>query len=375
MFRAPALIIVAGLLQIARLAGDRASCHYIYHMRPKVYSIVQVESLTIPAAYTRLIVDLCEARGVDIQQAARQFDRNVLRDPNGRFKLLDVGALLYQAFLLDEAIGYEIGLNTQLTSHGLVGYGVLTNPTFKDAIDFGIRFGELRTPFITLSVRQENDTGIIEARETFDLGPTRQVCMEHYLIGVWRIGEMLVKTSNFPADIFELYFEHQKPPCHDQYRSRLPACHFSSPANQLRFPSHYLDLPLATADDMAAQLASQECEREKARTGSKSGSLTAALTRFFQDTVAPPSLGEAANYLHMSPRSLKRKLNAERSSYQLLVDQHRERLAKQLLNDPRRSVAGIAQELGYTAPENFTRAFRKWTGMSPTDMRRQYQDK
>lgn len=333
---------------------------------------MSIGSLTIPSTYVRLILDLCKSRGINLQLVAKNFDRNVLEDPNGRFKVLDVGALLYQAVLLDEAIGYEIGLNTQLTSHGFVGYGILTTPTFRDALDFGIRYAGLRTPFVTLQSHTENDIGIIEIQEAFDLGPTHRVCMEHFLIGIWRMAQMLMQATDLENIEFELHFDYPEPECHDQYRSRLPQCHFSGTANQLRFPAEYLELPLATADETAAQMATKQCEQEKARTGEDAHTVTSRLRALFEDSVAPPSLSATADHLHISPRSLKRKLQEERTSFQVLVDQHRERLARARLKEAHLSVTDIAAELGYTSPENFSRAFRKWTGLSPTKMRAQY---
>lgn len=56
-------------------------------------------------------------------------------------------------------------------------------------------------------------------------------------------------------------------------------------------------------------------------------------------------------------------------SYQQLADNHREKKAVDRLRNTNLSITEIAKELGYTAPENFTPAFRKWTGMSPSEMR------
>ncbi len=326
-------------------------------------------TLSIPSTYARLIIDLCERRGVPIASAARRFDREILNNPDGRLPLIEVGALLYQAFVQDEAIGYEIGLSTQLTSHGYVGYGVLTNPSFRDALEFGIRYGPLRTPFVSLSDRSEGEQGIIEIRESFDLGPARQVCMEHFLIGVWRMAQMLTRASGLENVGFALHFQHPEPACHAQYRERLPPCHFGRAANQLRFPARYMDMPLATADDAAARLAARECERERARSGDSSLSISARIRALFDEGVAPPSLDEAARRLHLSSRTLKRRLRDEQGSYQQLVDQHRERLARERLREKVLSISDIAEELGYTAPENFTRAFRRWTGLTPSQMR------
>ncbi len=333
---------------------------------------MSIDTLSIPSTYARLIIERCQARGIAIDAAARQLDQRKLEDPDGRLRLLDVGALLYQAFLGDEAIGYEIGLSTQLTTHGFVGYGVLTYPRVRDALEFGMRYAALRTPFVAMRMHTEAGVVYIDVEETFALGPARRVCMEHFLIGIWRIAQLLGQASGVDDLGCSLHFDFPEPDCHARYRERLPPCHFSATANQLRFPAAYLDLPLATADGTAARVATEYCENERRRHAVSGSTLTARVSAILAAAVAPPALAPVATQLHLSPRSLKRKLKAEQTSFQSLVDGHCERYARQRLRSPQPSIARIAEELGYTTTANFTRAFRRWTGSTPTQVRQNY---
>jgi AraC-like DNA-binding protein len=76
-----------------------------------------------------------------------------------------------------------------------------------------------------------------------------------------------------------------------------------------------------------------------------------------------------AKRLHMSRRTLQRKLTERDTTYQKLVDQTRKDLALRFLEDPRRSLADITFELGFSQQSALTRAFRRWTGTSPSDWR------
>ncbi|UCH46521.1 MAG: AraC family transcriptional regulator [Betaproteobacteria bacterium] len=78
---------------------------------------------------------------------------------------------------------------------------------------------------------------------------------------------------------------------------------------------------------------------------------------------------ETAKALHMSTRSLQRKLAQAETSYVQLVDETRRDLAMRYIEDPSRSSTEIAFELGFSAPSAFTRAFKRWTGQSPTEFR------
>ena len=78
---------------------------------------------------------------------------------------------------------------------------------------------------------------------------------------------------------------------------------------------------------------------------------------------------EAAVQLHMSPRTLQRKLAEAGTSYKSLVDATRKDLALRYIDDPLRSVTDITFALGFSGPSSLTRAFKRWTGVSPSDYR------
>jgi AraC-like DNA-binding protein len=83
-----------------------------------------------------------------------------------------------------------------------------------------------------------------------------------------------------------------------------------------------------------------------------------------------PPIDRVANIAGMSLRSFQRQLAKEHITYSLLIDQVRFETAVRLLQDPDPKLIEISLELGYNDPANFTRAFKRWTGMSPSQFRR-----
>ncbi len=71
----------------------------------------------------------------------------------------------------------------------------------------------------------------------------------------------------------------------------------------------------------------------------------------------------------MSSRTLKRRLKMHGTSFQRMLDDTRKRDAIRLLEDRTLSVEEIAHRIGYSAPANLLRAFRKWTGTTPASFR------
>ena len=83
----------------------------------------------------------------------------------------------------------------------------------------------------------------------------------------------------------------------------------------------------------------------------------------------PPKLARVASTLYVSERTLKRRLQEEEASFQALVDQVRLERARDLLASTTMNLSQIADSLGYADAANFTRAFKRWTGLSPSHFR------
>ena len=83
----------------------------------------------------------------------------------------------------------------------------------------------------------------------------------------------------------------------------------------------------------------------------------------------PPSQQQIAEALHVSNRTLQRKLKDEGTSFMDLLQDTRLQLARKYLSHPNRSVVETAYLLGFSEPSTFSRAFKRWTGVAPADFR------
>jgi AraC-like DNA-binding protein len=83
----------------------------------------------------------------------------------------------------------------------------------------------------------------------------------------------------------------------------------------------------------------------------------------------PPTIETMAELVGTSVRTLQRRLKAEGVAFSILVDEVRLHTALRLLDDPDVLLTDIAFELGYSDPAHFTRAFRRWAGVAPSEYR------
>lgn len=82
-----------------------------------------------------------------------------------------------------------------------------------------------------------------------------------------------------------------------------------------------------------------------------------------------PDIHLVANTMLTSPRTLQRRLRSAGLTYAHLIADARRASAERLLADPARTIAAVARTVGYSDPAHFTRAFQRWTGVTPRTFR------
>jgi AraC-like DNA-binding protein len=83
-----------------------------------------------------------------------------------------------------------------------------------------------------------------------------------------------------------------------------------------------------------------------------------------------PTLAQLARKLEIGPRTLQRRLKGDGIDFKALVDDTRRRFSFNYLRDRKHTLTEIAYLLGYSEVSAFNRAFRRWTGSTPSEYRR-----
>ncbi len=324
----------------------------------------------IPVAYPLLLLDILREHGVAIEPLIADCGiyRHDLENVEGRITPTQFAQLVTLGEQLSghPALGYEMGLRMRLTTHGDLGYALLSSSTLGDALSLGQKFMPLRSRALHMRHRTEGEHVVIEFSERFDLGPLRQFTFESLLIGLYRAAHWL--QGGVPIHI---NVDWPRPDYHARYEQAIPPMQFNQATVQLRLPVRALQIPLAQADATAARQAVQRCERELALLD-EYRTTTERLYQLLQDHPGRyPDLETCAQRLLLSTRTLKRRLQDEGVCYQKILDDVRLRDARRLLKTTQLGLEEIARLLGYADPANFSRAFRKWTGSPPRAYREQ----
>ncbi|PTQ91395.1 AraC family transcriptional regulator [Agitococcus lubricus] len=324
----------------------------------------------VPIAYPRLLLDIMAERGFSrhVVLAGSNLQESLFDQPEQRISPAQFLFIVLNSFYLskDASLGYEMGLRTPVTSHGFLGYGVMSCANLEEAIKLAQRFVRLRTVLMRFHYFIEGDEAVVEATANYPVGLLRQFVFESLLLSLARAGSFITGNSLYDGKI---YFDFPEPDYYAHIKDRVPPVYFNRPANQLRFPKHYLQQALIMADPVAAKLAAEQCERELALMDMSHDipSQVRALLNHQQGHY--PNLEQVAERLCVSSRTLKRRLQEYGLGFQHLLDEARKRDAIQLIQTTPLTIEQIAQRLGYTDPANFTRAFKKWTGETPSNFR------
>jgi AraC-like DNA-binding protein len=328
---------------------------------------------TIPIAYLQLLVEILSERGVDTEQlfAGIPVAPTLLEQP--KMSALDWTRLTMRAVeLTDAGLGYEYGLRMRPTAHGLIGYAAMSAGTVRDAIDIVVRYASARQAHFEIRLEHHGDHSDLVLAEKFPIPVMREFFYENILLGLARGSAVLLGRELEDAGDALLCFDFPQPRHYHVWRSRLPPMRFECPRCSLRFPSAYLDLRPALADSHASEQALALCERELGGQIAASGTTALVLRELGHATEREgyPSLSDLAERLALSPRTLKRRLKEEGTSFLELLNDRRQRDACDLLAKSDLPVRDVARRLGYENPANFTRAFSRASGVTPTAFRR-----
>ncbi len=331
----------------------------------------------IPASYGLALLSLLRERGHGEEAAlsGTQLTRELLQAQHGRIAGWQYATLLGNAIAIDgdPGLAYELGLRSQVTKHGFVGFGLISCATLREAIEFSQRYFQARVPIFDSHLTVNDDQVVIELRERVPMGPLRQMVID---IAVVELCSLFAKVlgqepgrDGWASQISVPYPEHA---AYARYAGRIPPFKFNQPSTQIRFPARKLDEPIATADPVSVQLAIERCEQELASQVRSLTTATQVSSRLVCRDGRYPDIQAMAQVLLMSERTLKRRLQDEGTRFQALLDQVKHRDSLRLLAQPQLAIQQVAQAVGYADPANFARAFGKWTGMSPRAWRQRH---
>jgi len=297
-------------------------------------------------------------------------DADALEGLESRVPFVALGRLLSQCAVKTGCPHFALllGQRARLSHLGLPGQLVRCSPTLSSAIrTFAVyqhlnsqgmatflfeKLGVATLGTVVYQPGAEHIDQIYDAAAAAALSVLREVCGNH-----WRPERVL--------------FAHTKPPDSALYRRFFQApCRFDCERTALVFPAIVLERRLACSDSQRFRT----LEAQARAWADENVAYWLRRTLRIMLLAETASGDELAKLLSMHRRTLSRRLKAEATTFQQLLDEVRFETACQLLDKSRTPITEIGLSLGYAEPSAFSRAFRRWSGTTPLERRRRAQD-
>jgi len=326
--------------------------------------------------YARLLCSELRRRGIApdqmLQGSGLAWD--ALHTGQAFLSLAQLQRLVAQALALsdDPALGLAVGLSTELSSHGALGFAVVSAGTLGQALHLLPRFSALRLNLVSFVLDTAADPASLVLLERLPDPDLRAYVLGHLTGAVLRLLQSVTGQPAAPGLVLD--WPLPEGPQTEALRSAVPQLRTAAPVWRLSFPRALLALPTLAPDPEAHRLALQLCEQQLAH--SQQGSVAQRVRLHLLACEAQfPRVEALAELEQVSARTLIRRLSEEGTRYQTLLDHTRADLACWWLAQTPLPVESVAARLGFADTSNFSRSFRRWCGQTPSDYRSQHQPK
>ncbi|WP_037360622.1 AraC family transcriptional regulator [Amycolatopsis orientalis] len=263
----------------------------------------------------------------------------------------------------------EIGSRFALGNYGLLGFAVLSSPTLRAALVVGLRYLTLSYAFIRVSLEESGEQARIVLDDREIPPDVRRFLLERDIAALTGFVPSLLgpRLERYAADArVELSLETAEALGEI---APLAAVSFGHQRSALVFPRALLEERLPQADEHTARICEEQCADLLRRRTDHRGLAGQIRSRLLRDPGELPSMAQVATELHIDPRTLRRRLAAEQTSFRSLVDEVRATMSQALLDQVGLTVEEVARRLGYSETASFTHAFTRWYGIPPSRYR------
>ena len=333
--------------------------------------------LGLPSIYLHLLAELLRSTGVDEQSLLQRvgLDPSRLSSPDLRVSQPQASEFMTRAIIEsgEPGLGIMLAGELKLPLHGALGTAVMSSGNLGEALDLMTRYLTLRSPDLRVENYREGGQAVFRVVCSNDLGPLQSFALDATVFCCVTLGSQLIGS---PIDGACVRRRGPEPAYFQRFRHRIPMpVHYQSAEDAIVIPARYLSAPLKFSDEQLAAASRAQCE-EALHTLTRDAGFSTRVRRVIETSHPfPPKLARVASTLFVSERTLKRRLHEESRSFQALVDEVRLERAGELLEGTAMNLSQIADALGYADAANFTRAFKRWTGVSPSQFRnRQNED-
>ena len=328
--------------------------------------------------YIRHWLDLMSSRGIDPAEllagsglALNQFDAQPPYLTQSQVEQMFANAYRITG---NACLGIEFGFNLNFAAHGPLGFAGLTARTVREALEQMVHYMPLVTSLIRLGKHLDESHQLYHIQvmprpgvnvQTADFLVQTVMC-SIYVMTRFLLGNQVEVTLNWQCPGSDIIRE--------QFRNTNTRLHFNCSENTLVGALDLLATPVVLADEPARRHAIEMCEAEMRELEKQTSLSHRIYMQLLDNHQNMPGIEQISKQLHLSTRTVHRRLKDDGTCYRDLVNAARMTLARQYLARDGLSITEVAYLLGYGDSANFTRAFKRSNGVTPTQFLEQPAD-
>lgn len=331
----------------------------------KVFSTVELLALAaLDGQKQRLISDCL---------AIAELTRQSLAEPSTKVSLRQMLRIISSCCTLldDPMLALRAGQQLHLTAYGLFGLTLLSSASLEDALDTANDFALLMNLKHRLHLRRQEGQARLLLVDNFPLLGSDKFCCA--LLETAKVLTLLgdILGHGFEATRVSLAIAGGEREAEAIGRLLRVPVTLNSPENSICFDPGLLDASLPQSHSITHNACKALCQTQLQAITQPYDLCYQVQRILLASTDRIPTLPEIADRLHLSPRTLRRRLEAADTSYNQILEDVRRKLAIRYLLDTRMTTEAISEKLSYSDAANFRHAFKRWTGSGPKAFRSQ----
>lgn len=325
---------------------------------------------TTPAQYILILIDMVEEQGFDreLLLAGTSLADSGIAGIGARISDTDSKQVVANALMLtgDPALGLKLGMRINLSAHAVLGQAFMTCRDLAQVIDLFTRYYHLLASDMELAFEFGADQYVLTIVTT----PSEVSSEFPYELVYGGLINTLRGLLNMPGLNLRMDFPYPEPAHSELYYQVLGEdLRFNCVRGRIFLDPQLLATPLPSSNPALRSLYEAECARLLADLEGEDSVAEQTLRLLRKLEGQYPQMPQIATMLNLSPRTYRRRLDEEHKSYQRLLDKVRAEHATRYLQNSRLPLSSIAYMVGFSDASNFRRAYIKWTGKSPREVR------
>ncbi|WP_115343482.1 AraC family transcriptional regulator [Legionella moravica] len=296
-----------------------------------------------------------------------------VHDPSLYLSMAEFKRVIEAAYKLSNCphLGLAFGQSLSIVNHGFLGYAAMSSPTLETAIQTMLSYLNTRTSLLSLELHQEAHlkSAYIQIISLTEDPLISRFMTELVLIHFINMRAFLINSS-VPCPRIDV--DYAKPEYAEYYEQIFQIrVVFAAPCSRVWLEAGELNAPIHFADDVSYQLAKNQLQEIAKNLSSNEDLISKIKAVILHSNLNHLSMDEIASTLCMTSRTLRRHLQKLEVTYQELLDEVREQKAKTFLLNNGISITEVSFLLGFNDTSSFTKAFKRWTGLTPSEYKDQ----